>query len=363
MDSLADYPGGFRPELHRDRSGLYHLFWLEGDSSNCPVFRLMYSRNPGTSGTTTMVAYPSVPAMEEYDLNRCPPSYASFVDDSGRASVGWTDTGNSLDGRIYFARLLPGGTWEVDTLGGQSLLEYRAVFQVDRSGRAHVLWQTYDGSAGWTLHYSSSSPSEHLFSQQRTFQSPYAYAGSPVIIVDSRGVANAVFSDGSAGIGYLRNLASGPDTIIHVSPGSSIAKGIDGSPPSFPAKTHAVVDSTDQIWLARSNNGIALLKFDRTLTGHDDIIMNLPKRVSMNQNFPNPFNPTTVISYQVPAASDVTLVVYDLLGREVTTLVNERKLPGSYDVKFDALGRASGVYLYRLTAGNSVQTRKMLLLQ
>jgi hypothetical protein len=87
-------------------------------------------------------------------------------------------------------------------------------------------------------------------------------------------------------------------------------------------------------------------------------------------NYPNPFNPKTVIRYQLSAASEVRLVVYDLIGREVAELVNERKLPGSYQVTFDAPGLASGVYFYRLEAtpssgdgGTRMQTRQMLLLR
>jgi hypothetical protein len=89
----------------------------------------------------------------------------------------------------------------------------------------------------------------------------------------------------------------------------------------------------------------------------------VPRRYALEQNYPNPFNPTTVIRYQVPVVSEVRLVVYDLLGREVSVLVNERKNAGSYEVKFDATGLVSGVYLYRLTAGSFVQTRKLLLLK
>jgi ligand-binding sensor domain-containing protein len=88
-----------------------------------------------------------------------------------------------------------------------------------------------------------------------------------------------------------------------------------------------------------------------------------PVTYALQQNYPNPFNPTTVISYQLPAVSDVRLVVYDLLGQEVSTLVNERKAPGRYGVKFDATGLSSGVYFYRLQAGDFVQTRKFLLLR
>jgi photosystem II stability/assembly factor-like uncharacterized protein len=90
----------------------------------------------------------------------------------------------------------------------------------------------------------------------------------------------------------------------------------------------------------------------------------------LDQNYPNPFNPTTVFSYHLPVGPaglpvvrDVRLVVYDLLGREVAVLVNERKATGTYEVRFEASGLASGVYIYRLTTGDFVQTRKMILVR
>jgi photosystem II stability/assembly factor-like uncharacterized protein len=96
-----------------------------------------------------------------------------------------------------------------------------------------------------------------------------------------------------------------------------------------------------------------------------------PSSFMLSQNYPNPFNPSTVIKYQLPAlsgagravVSEVRLAVYDLLGREVAVLVNEGKAPGSYEVKFDASNLPSGAYLYRLTAGDFVQTRRLLLLK
>ena len=88
-----------------------------------------------------------------------------------------------------------------------------------------------------------------------------------------------------------------------------------------------------------------------------------PDRFLLEQNYPNPFNPTTVIRYQVPVASDVRLVVYDLLDREISTLVNETKNAGYYRVEFDARDLSSGVYFYRLRAGDFVLTRKWLLVR
>jgi predicted GH43/DUF377 family glycosyl hydrolase len=99
------------------------------------------------------------------------------------------------------------------------------------------------------------------------------------------------------------------------------------------------------------------------LTGVLETRPGLPTIFTLEQNYPNPFNPTTVVSFQLPVVSKVRLVVYDLLGREVAVLVNERKMPGRYELKFDASGLASGVYLYRLTVGSFVQTRKMIVLK
>lgn len=89
----------------------------------------------------------------------------------------------------------------------------------------------------------------------------------------------------------------------------------------------------------------------------------IPKEFTLYQNYPNPFNPTTVINYQLPVNSLVTLKVYDVLGRDVATLVNEQKSAGSYHVTFDAHSLPSGVYFYRLKAGSYSQTRKLLLLK
>jgi len=95
-----------------------------------------------------------------------------------------------------------------------------------------------------------------------------------------------------------------------------------------------------------------------------------PAEYALQQNFPNPFNPSTEIRYvvagggtQSSGASAVRLGIFDLLGREVAVLVNESKTPGAYSVSFDAKGLSSGVYLYKLTAGNFVQTRRMLLVR
>ena len=92
-------------------------------------------------------------------------------------------------------------------------------------------------------------------------------------------------------------------------------------------------------------------------------VKEVPGWFALLQNYPNPFNPTTAISYKLSALSDVTLKVYDVLGREVATLVNAVQKIGSYEVQFDGSRLASGVYFYRLMAGGNVITKKMALVK
>jgi hypothetical protein len=88
-----------------------------------------------------------------------------------------------------------------------------------------------------------------------------------------------------------------------------------------------------------------------------------PSSYSLEQNHPNPFNPSTEIGFQISDHGLVTLKVYDVLGREVATLVNEVREPGTYNVRWDAGGVSSGAYFYRIMAGSFAQTRRMLVLK
>jgi hypothetical protein len=94
-----------------------------------------------------------------------------------------------------------------------------------------------------------------------------------------------------------------------------------------------------------SKNGSGILKYD------------------LAQNFPNPFNPSTIIAYSISASSNVTIKIYNVLGELVTTLVNEYQSVGSYNINFNASGLSNGIYFYKLQAGNYTATKKMLLLK
>jgi hypothetical protein len=104
---------------------------------------------------------------------------------------------------------------------------------------------------------------------------------------------------------------------------------------------------------------------ENTLGGATSVkqVSGIPTSFSLDQNYPNPFNPSTTIKFQIANAGFVTLKVFDMLGREVSTLVNQQLEAGTYQSKWDASGYASGMYLYTLQAGNSVETRKLMLVK
>ncbi len=108
----------------------------------------------------------------------------------------------------------------------------------------------------------------------------------------------------------------------------------------------------------------SILKVMETVTGvSDPVNSSIPSKYSLEQNYPNPFNPSTTINFALPKASDVTVKVYDALGHEVMTLVNEFKNAGTHQVVMNAANLTSGIYFYKIQAGDFVATKKLTLIK
>lgn len=123
------------------------------------------------------------------------------------------------------------------------------------------------------------------------------------------------------------------------------------------------IDFADSLHgIAVSQNGYIFI-YKPEPTSVDDNANEVLKNFCLFQNYPNPFNPSTKIKYQIPSSSKVILKVYDVLGNEIATLVDEFRNAGRYEVTFDATNLSSGIYFYRLQAGNFIETKKMLLLR
>lgn len=107
---------------------------------------------------------------------------------------------------------------------------------------------------------------------------------------------------------------------------------------------------------------ITTIKYSQS-TGITQISSQIPRAFSLSQNYPNPFNPVTILEFEIPKAGFVSLKIYDMLGKEINTLVNSNLNPGRYKYDFDAGSLTSGIYFYKLEAGNYSETKKMLLVK
>jgi hypothetical protein len=287
-------------------------------------------------------------------LNPCPSLSGQTL------NVVWYD---DRDGNyeIYYKRSTDGGiSWGEDTRltndpgfslnpcvssSGQTL---NVVWSDNRDGNGEIYYKrSQDGGINW-------GADNRLTSNTAISQfASVASSGSVVHVVwrDDR--------DGNGEIYYKRSqdggINWGADNRLTSNTAISQFASVSVSSSGVHVVWEEARDGNQEIYYKRDPSG--------NVTGIENIGSEMPKQFFLSQNYPNPFNPSTVISYQLPATSMVSLKIYDIIGKEVSTLVNEEKLAGSYEIEFGAQGLPSGIYLYKLQAGNFVQTKKMVLLQ
>ncbi|MDD1748751.1 MAG: T9SS type A sorting domain-containing protein, partial [Methanothrix sp.] len=349
VDSTKKLAGGFRPQIHIDNADVLHLFWLQADSSNGVYYKLMVSKAVGGSFETPTVLSDSVRAASLGGQFYETPIFDSFVDDSGRGYAGWTESVNYGTSLITLVIVAADGVLSVDSLTVYNTSGSRATFFVEGNGTRHVLWSTYSDPTGWTLHYSRGSSTHRLFEAERIFRSPSGYIGNPHLFMDSRDTICTVFSAYPSAIGFVRNLWNGPDSIIRISPGASIADGIQYGWGRVQFGDAVAIDAEDQVWIVASHNGPALIKLERSLTGIRSKADPGPLEFTLSQNYPNPFNPSTAIQFVLPQRSRVRLTIFNLLGQQVSELANEDMVSGSHERIWNP-NVASGMYFYRIEA-------------
>ena len=162
----------------------------------------------------------------------------------------------------------------------------------------------------------------------------------------------------------------------YIADGEGGLRIIDVSSPSSPqevgffdtdGEAFGVTVNGNYVYVADGDNGMYIIQNDLLVVSNDEDL-SLPKSFVLHQNYPNPFNPTTTIQYHLPQRSDVQITVYDLLGREMTTLVSEYQDAGFKSVIWNATNDqgqpvSAGVYFYQVRAGDYLQTKKMILLK
>jgi photosystem II stability/assembly factor-like uncharacterized protein len=135
-------------------------------------------------------------------------------------------------------------------------------------------------------------------------------------------------------------------------------------PPALASSPIDLLAATPEYLYYYNSNTTSVYRYPiQGTTAVEESNTDIPAEFSLGQNYPNPFNPSTVIKYQLVENSQVTLKVYDVLGKEVVTLVNSEQQTGTYSIDFDASHLSSGIYFYALSAGNVIQTKKMIVLK
>ncbi len=197
----------------------------------------------------------------------------------------------------------------------------------------------------------------------------YNNGGSYVpLFMHYNGSAWTVVSSPGGGAGTAHNASndiwSSGSSFVHYN-GSSWAT-VTTQMPSDPSLGNIAKISSSDMWtVGRYDDGILktlIMHYGNSVTSTGNANQN-PGSFALHQNYPNPFNPSTNIRYQISEAGRVKLNVFDMLGREVATVVNENFQAGSYDKTFNAAGLSSGIYVYKLQAGTFIQTRKLVLLR
>jgi gluconolactonase len=237
-------------------------------------------------------------------------------------------------------------------------LGFRGIFRLSQSGALQVMDSTFDKPNGICFSpdekrlYVNESPQHKIYvwdvENDSTITNKRVFYTIP-----QSGYADGMKTDPEGNI-----YCTGPGGVWIVSPAGTYLDRI--ATPETP--TNCAWGETDRKTLyITAGTSIYRIRL-ATATGIEEGAK-CPEAHELCANYPNPFNPATVIRYQISADADVDITVFDLIGRTVGTLVNERKAPGSYEVKFEGAGLASGAYVCRLTAIGSVQTRKMILLR
>ncbi len=306
-----------RPQIVSDGSNGAIIIWE--DYRNGPSYSNLYAQKVNSSGVVEwtsngVLVIPNTLSQIQQKL---------LSDGNGGAYVTWKYTSGGIANTIYAQRLNSGGIpqWAPDGVSIASAGDSRDPFiSTDGGTGAIISWYDYRGSGNGDI-----------------FAQKINLSGAIMWTVN--------------GVDVCRNQEG------QVFP-QSVADDIGGTIISWVDARNSSTNSTD-IYAQRVNS-------DGTLGSATDVNENensLPQTFTLEQNYPNPFNPTTKISWQSPVTSWQTLKVFDLLGREIVTLVDEERPAGSYEIIFDGKNLQSGIYFYQLTSDNFKKSIKMLLIK
>jgi len=249
--------------------------------------------------------------------------------------------GNKWIGTNYGLAKFDGTIWTFYSPSDSSLPDFNVqAIAIDSRGNKWIGTEQggiakFDGIATWTLYNNSNSslPSNNINSLTIDGSSNiWIGTGYGLAQCDTSGTIWTVYNTSNSGLldNYISSLA---------------------------------IDGGGNKWIGTIQGGIAVFNGTGIIKKIVKPNNNVPGKIVLLQNYPNPFNPTTTINYSIPKSGLVTIKVYDVLGKEVRTLVNEEKTAGNYSVQFNGNNLSSGIYFYRMQSDNLSQTKKLILLK
>jgi uncharacterized delta-60 repeat protein len=333
---------------------------------------------------------------------------ALAIDSDGNVYVTGYSTGTGSLTDCATIKYSPAGVqqWVSRYNGTSNSYDYAFAISVDDSGNVYIAGSTYS-STTWndylTVKYNSSGVQQWV----QTFDDSINVddwvnsmsldgLGNVYITGKSLGFATVKYNSSGVekwvrkynGIGYGNDVASavktdlsgnvyvtGNNITLSTSEFVTIKYNTFGvqqwlktyDAPGYSYSYAMALDTVGNVYVTgKSGDGVAnydyaTIKYVQTPTSVEHLLIQIPKEFSLSQNYPNPFNPSTKINYSIPQSGLVSLIIYDVLGKEAATLVNVEKPAGSYEVNFNASRLSSGVYFYKLQAGSFVETKKMMI--
>jgi len=339
--------GSYYPSIAASTS-VVHLVWTEYRDSNPEI---IYNRS--TDGGLSW--------GQDIRLTNDPAtSFSPSVTVSGElVLIFWSD-GRDGNFEIYYKRSSNGGAnWADDTrFTNNTAVSYMPTVAISAS-LVHVVWQDYINSK-WELYYERSTDGGLSWGASTRLTISSGNAALPSITA-SASLAHVVWCDEryyNTEIYYKRSIDGGANWGADERLTNDTNASLNPSVAVSASRVHVVWRDT------RAGNSEIYYKQNITgNTGITRINSEIPTEYTLGQNYPNPFNARTAIRFQLPAVSEVQVKVYDVMGREVQTLVNERLQPGTYSTQWNASAYSSGVYFYRMTTDGFSETKRMLLIK
>ena len=249
------------------------------------------------------------------------------------------------------------------TNGGSNWITVFDTTSVNYSGDNYVATRFFDSNTGWMLTGGASTPLLKIFKTTNGGNNWYSYVPdlslnlNNLIMVDrNRGWAvGQTYYNGNIYSAVCKTTNAGLNWIFQFKEYDSNIR---------PAVYSIYTLNFDTAWFCGNKSNIySTLNGGGFPIGIEPVKSLNPQSFSLHQNYPNPFNPVTKIMFDIPNQSSTKIIIYDLLGREVTTLVNEQLKPGTYEIEWDGTSYASGVYFYSLVTNEFVETKRMVLIK